>query len=89
MVRIAVRTISLNVYKVQNDSMLRFIRDKLVASSLDLFFNLLQCLLFVELLRRISATWFGLLASIYWSWTLVCAQILSKFKTKININRLL
>lgn len=28
MVRIAVRTISLNVYKVQNSSMLRFIRDK-------------------------------------------------------------
>jgi len=28
MVRIAVRTISLNVYKVQNPSMLRFIRDK-------------------------------------------------------------
>lgn len=32
MVRIAVRTISLNVYKVQNASMLRFIRDKLVES---------------------------------------------------------
>ncbi|XP_037944343.1 protein CLEC16A homolog [Teleopsis dalmanni] len=30
MVRIAVRTISLNVYKVQNASMLRFIRDKYV-----------------------------------------------------------
>lgn len=30
MVRIAVRTISLNVYKVQNASMLRFIRDKWV-----------------------------------------------------------
>lgn len=31
MVRIAVRTISLNVYKVQNASMLRFIRDKTAA----------------------------------------------------------
>ncbi|XP_017111211.1 protein CLEC16A homolog isoform X4 [Drosophila elegans] len=31
MVRIAVRTISLNVYKVQNSSMLRFIRDKTAA----------------------------------------------------------
>ncbi|KQS39101.1 protein CLEC16A homolog isoform X3 [Drosophila erecta] len=31
MVRIAVRTISLNVYKVQNTSMLRFIRDKTAA----------------------------------------------------------
>ncbi|EDW97318.1 protein CLEC16A homolog isoform X2 [Drosophila yakuba] len=31
MVRIAVRTISLNVYKVQNPSMLRFIRDKTAA----------------------------------------------------------
>lgn len=30
MVRIAVRTISLNVYKVENSSMLQFIRDKYV-----------------------------------------------------------